>query len=403
MDSCFTISDVYDVAIVFLLATFIFYSYIIYVGRHGKEEHIFLYFCLFSLNYLVGLLCATNLYRFIFPTKEIKEALSPAITGTSYFFLMHFALKIFKVIFNFSTTKKYIFMPFYISLTIFVALVSTYLFLDYNYYVEKIFPVETIFATFSPLYMYIYFIVYFNKSKKQSSIYKIDLSSILILVGFFIFMSEFFIEEALEVFNIEYKYKDTYVMSGISIFVWTYALSIKFNKEHRELKMLKDSLGKKVEVRTKALELANEQRTNTFINLAHEIRTPLTLANNSLYQFLIKYSEDSDIKMLKENIDLLNNHVNNFFIEEKFRMGVIPYNHDQLINLSEIIENKVTQFKKYSNSKSIDINPYIDKNIYLKADTSMPAAVELITGNCEILFTFSFFVLLLLIILNLGG
>ncbi len=39
-------------------------------------------------------------------------------------------------------------------------------------------------------------------------------------------------------------------------------------------------LQEEVNKRTKELEIINEQRTNTFVNLAHETKTPLTLINN---------------------------------------------------------------------------------------------------------------------------
>ena len=54
----------------------------------------------------------------------------------------------------------------------------------------------------------------------------------------------------------------------------------EYNKlldSERRLQQLNAKLTEKVKERTKELELANEQKTNTFINLAHETKTPLTL------------------------------------------------------------------------------------------------------------------------------
>ena len=55
------------------------------------------------------------------------------------------------------------------------------------------------------------------------------------------------------------------------------------------------NLKTEVEKRTKELEKINEQKTNTFVNLAHETKTPLTLINNYLDEYIAKH-EESDRK-----------------------------------------------------------------------------------------------------------
>ena len=45
-------------------------------------------------------------------------------------------------------------------------------------------------------------------------------------------------------------------------------------------------LKNEVDKKTEELEIISEQKTNTFVNLAHETKTPLTLINNYLEEYI---------------------------------------------------------------------------------------------------------------------
>jgi signal transduction histidine kinase/DNA-binding NarL/FixJ family response regulator len=151
--------------------------------------------------------------------------------------------------------------------------------------------------------------------------------------------------------------------------VFFHTTIIESRKEYQELQNINELLTQKVQERTKELEYAIEQKTNTFISLAHEIRTPLTLVNNYLGE---------EIDIIKDNIEILNSDVNTFFNEEKFRKGLSPHNHNQIINFSKLLSDKIVAFKSYALKKKIILTGHIDANINIKAD---PDALHSIVNN----------------------
>src|SRR5579875_3855124 len=101
------------------------------------------------------------------------------------------------------------------------------------------------------------------------------------------------------------------------------------------------SLQKEVEKRTKELETINEQKTTTFVNLAHETKTPLTLINNYLEEYMSKHENSEEINIIKRNVDKLSTDIINFFDLERFNKGMIVYNHDLIANFTEILNDGV--------------------------------------------------------------
>lgn len=154
-------------------------------------------------------------------------------------------------------------------------------------------------------------------------------------------------------------------------------MNLKLQEMNIKLQQSNDELLLKVAERTKELEIANEQRTNTFINLAHDIKTPLTLIDN----FLEEYIQKPDIRSLhvvKNNIEKLKTNIVNFFDIERIRKGVIIYNHEQICNFSKILNEVVFLFQRYSVKKQIEIRTAIDDNVFIKAD---PESLQRIVNN----------------------
>jgi signal transduction histidine kinase/DNA-binding NarL/FixJ family response regulator len=136
-----------------------------------------------------------------------------------------------------------------------------------------------------------------------------------------------------------------------------------------QLQKSNDDLQLKVIERTRELEIANEQRTNTFINLAHDIKTPLTLINNYLEDFANEYPPTDSLKVVQLNIEKLTRNVVNFFDSERIKKGVTIYNHDQIAEFSVILNDNVVLFQKYSLKKAIEIIPSIEDDLFIKADS----------------------------------
>ena len=137
-------------------------------------------------------------------------------------------------------------------------------------------------------------------------------------------------------------------------------------------------LQEEVNKRTKELEKINEQRTNTFVNLAHETKTPLTLINNYLEEYINSKGSSEELNVVKKNIEKLSTDIVNFFDLERFNKGVAVYDHNQVSNFSEILKENLVLFKEYSKKRAIELNDTIEDDVFIKAD---PVAINRIVNN----------------------
>lgn len=152
----------------------------------------------------------------------------------------------------------------------------------------------------------------------------------------------------------------------------------KLLESEQQLQELNLGLTLKVQERTRELEHANEQRTNTFINLAHETKTPLTLINNYLGEYILKYGEPEEMKIIKSNIEKLTRDIVNFFDVEKIQKGLDIYDNSQITNFSNLLLDNIVLFKQYSSKKNIKMTELIVNEIFVKA---APDSLHRIVNN----------------------
>lgn len=154
-----------------------------------------------------------------------------------------------------------------------------------------------------------------------------------------------------------------------------------------------ENLQKEVEKRTKELKKVNEQKTNAFVNLAHETKTPLTLINNYLEEYINKKGSSEELMVVKNNIDKLSTDIVNFFDLERFNKGFAIYNHNQISNLSEVLFENLALFKEYAKKRNILLHENIENNLLVKADpvsinriviNLIENAIKFSDNNCEI-------------------
>jgi signal transduction histidine kinase/DNA-binding NarL/FixJ family response regulator len=136
------------------------------------------------------------------------------------------------------------------------------------------------------------------------------------------------------------------------------------------------NLQNEVDKRTKELEIISEQKTNTFVNLAHETKTPLTLISNYLEEYISKNNPSEELDIVKRNLDKLSSDIVNLFDLEKFNKGFAFYNHKLVCNFSEILKDSVILFKQYRSG--IEIKSIIADNIFIHAD---PLSINRIVNN----------------------
>ena len=149
------------------------------------------------------------------------------------------------------------------------------------------------------------------------------------------------------------------------------------NTEHQLLNW-NITLQQEVAKRTNDLEKINEQRTNTFVNLAHETKTPLTLITNYLDEYLHKNEESEELLVVKRSIDKLTSDIVNFFDVEKFNKGLVIYNHHLIADVSSIVKEAIELFEPYANKKKVKLSASIENNILVQAD---PSAINRVVNN----------------------
>lgn len=138
------------------------------------------------------------------------------------------------------------------------------------------------------------------------------------------------------------------------------------------------SLRTEVDKRTKELEKINEQRTITFVNLAHETKTPLTLITNYLEEYMSKNEVSEELAIVKINLDKLSADIVNLFDLEKFNKGFAVYNHELITNFSEILTDSTILFTQYAHKRNIELTTSIEDNLFIKAD---PLSINRIINN----------------------
>jgi signal transduction histidine kinase/DNA-binding NarL/FixJ family response regulator len=140
--------------------------------------------------------------------------------------------------------------------------------------------------------------------------------------------------------------------------------------------LLSQALEYKTEV--EETEARSQLKTNFFINLAHETKTPLTLITNYLDRYIKQHGKDSDLDVIRQNLEKLRQDMVNFLDTEKLQEGKVFYNHDLISPVSRMLKDKIVIFEESAARKNIRIASNIEDNLYTKAD---PYALDRIINN----------------------
>ncbi len=152
----------------------------------------------------------------------------------------------------------------------------------------------------------------------------------------------------------------------------------KLIESEQRLRSWNADLMDEVKKRTKELEKINEQKTNNFINLVHETKTPLTLIKNYLDEYINKYGTVKELDVIKGGVDKLTADVINLFDIERFSRGIETYNHSQVSDFSGILRDSLPLFKHYCVKHKIECSTCVDDNVFVKSD---PNALYRIVNN----------------------
>ncbi|MBN1699014.1 MAG: response regulator [Spirochaetales bacterium] len=165
----------------------------------------------------------------------------------------------------------------------------------------------------------------------------------------------------------------------VMTFSFSWSLTNNFNKEHRELLVLKNSLEQKVQERTRQLKEAKEQKETFFINIAHEIKTPLTIVSNVFSEFYKSYERPEEISLIRTGLEKMKRDIVNFLDLHKLESGRFFYNHEQIVDVSGMLKQSVSLFSRSAGSKGIRLEvTAAPEALYTKID---PFAFDRIANN----------------------
>ena len=152
----------------------------------------------------------------------------------------------------------------------------------------------------------------------------------------------------------------------------------KSREEYSKLEEFNTSLLEKVKERTRQLENLTEQRANNFVNLVHEIKTPITLIKNYFDEYLRKHGTSEDLEIINVGINKLSRDITSLFDMERFNKGLSVYNHNQVCSFSQILQESLILFENYCKKQNITYHTTITDAVYIKAD---PNAINRIVNN----------------------
>lgn len=126
------------------------------------------------------------------------------------------------------------------------------------------------------------------------------------------------------------------------------------------------------------IEKDAENRSNFFINIAHEIKTPLTITRNYIDKYIQNPMDLNDLKIAKQNVQKLSKDMANFMDNERMERGLFSVSETKIVNLSEYMDNTVRLFREIAKEDSISIDFSPSENYFISID---PHGLDRILNN----------------------
>lgn len=363
-----------------ILLSFILYHLIIYLGRRNfKESKYYLYFSFFAFGLLLYIFSDSFTYWFTFP-KFFRYKLTTFFTAVSFLVMFKSIIGLLNSSLELNSNKKKIITKVFNYYTVFSLVWIIPAFIKTPWTFQYFWAINFVFIVFLSV-MYFGYLVD-NNRKIDNSIKTIA----WVVLCYFIYI-EFY--RAIWIFFPQAPTIPFWVTNDtlkiVVSFVFAVALARKTNKDFYDLQELKENLEQKVFEKTCELREANariaennEQRTNYFINLAHETKTPLTLISNYLDKYIKTSGSSKELSIVKENFDKLKNEMIRFLDVEKYEKGLMNYDHNDTLSLSDSIKRKEPLYQEHALLHGIKLITEIEDKIFVKSD---PAAIDGIINN----------------------
>lgn len=111
-----------------------------------------------------------------------------------------------------------------------------------------------------------------------------------------------------------------------------------------------------------------ELRSKLFVNIVHDLKTPLTIIRNSIDQCLYGNNDDVTKRMLRDNINRMEKDVLHILNLERLERGFHVKDRDVLTNVSNLTFNICDVFRSFAKSRGIKLNTKISRDLYIRID-----------------------------------
>ena len=339
------------------------FHFLIYLGR--KNELSNLSYSLHNLAFTFNIIHSILYKHFLiisFKTFTIFLSISICFIALSFTFFIFTIFNLRKIL------KPIIIYDFFIIICTIFSIIA-YIITDKIIFGKLPIFICTIYA----VYLSIPAVITILKTKQ----YKENNFKKMIFIGIIVMLISYFIFGILKSIFIKLQIGNyMFIPNFILISFFEYAFINQFNSIYHNLET-------QVKERTNTIKLLEEKRKIFFINFAHEIKTPLTLISNCMertYQNIKNLYKNNnngnnidlitkDIDIIRDNMARIQSDIVNFLDAEKIERSQQIYKHNQVVNFSKILLQKIILFQNGIKNKKIFLSYKIDDNIFIKIDT----------------------------------
>lgn len=118
----------------------------------------------------------------------------------------------------------------------------------------------------------------------------------------------------------------------------------------------------------KELNDEKETRKQLFLNIVHDLKTPLTIIHNNVNRCEKEHEKSEPIGVLKSNIAKMEKNIHNILNIEKLERGYPIALTESVSDLSRITEDSCELYKSYASSGKLRIMSKIDKDVFGSID-----------------------------------
>lgn len=340
------------------------YHMMIYIGR--RNDFRILYYSLFCLLYVISNLTATY-----FPFFDFYNDYWYQVIQIWFYFFFGITLTLFMdSIFIFAREfKKFVIYFFTLTFFIFLYSVIAGAFEKFSFFLKLPFVICLIY-----IIIFIYYLISRILIHRKNKTFKEN----LVLFGFFLFIIFIAYPIALDIMG-KTNFAYSHIIFSCLAFIFAYALTGEFNVEYKKLKVLSEDLEQKVKKRISQLEKLNKQKTDFFVNLAHEIKTPLTIILGLFQQYVRDHEPSDDLIIIQNTLNTLKRDIIHYLDFNKLEKGLVRFDHNQVYDINDYIASQVKHFKIIASAKNIDVSfEHTQDDLYIKID---PFAIDHIFNN----------------------